>query len=281
MINSPYWQRAITYAAPLCLLLYVPVAHSADIAYEIRQGSDASVTFELGFQANLADIPIVGLVKDDPEDPTGGRISIGLMFEGRAEWKGLFAETNSNSFSNFALGYSLWSNDNASVDLVLSDGLGPYDPSIGAFESVDNRSSDLVAGVRSTHHLDNTLVQFEIYNDVSGKHDGQMAALQVGKFRQVKNWNIHGLVGVRYFSESMLDYYFGISEQESTADIPRYEATGGTLATLEIGATLPLTDRWIFRSTMEGIYLPDSVSDSPLSDGRLGVIASTSVSYVF
>ncbi len=281
MFNSSYLQRTIVYAAPLCLLLNVQAVHSTDIAYEIRQGSDASVTFELGFQAILADIPIVGLVNDNPETPTGGRIDIGLMFEGRAEWKGLFAETNSNSFSNFALGYSPWSSDTASIDLVLSEGLGPYDPSIGEFESVENRTSDLVVGIRSTHNLENTLVQLEIYSDVSGKHDGQMAALQVGKFRQVRNWNLHGLVGMRYFTDNMLDYYFGISDQESTENIPVYEASGGTLATLEIGATLPLKDRWIFRSTLEGLYLPDSVSDSPLADGRLGVIASTSVSYVF
>lgn len=281
MFNTPYLQRVAACAVPMCLLLNVQTAHSADIAYKIRQGPDTSVSFELGFQAIAADIPIVAWVGEDPADPTGGELEIGLIFNGRAEWKGLFAETNSNSFNIFALGYSPWSNENTSVDLLISEGLGPYDPGIGEFASVENRSSDLVAGIRATHHFENTLIQLEAYSDISGKHDGQMAALQVGQFRQVKNWNLHGLIGARYFSGNMLDYYFGISEEESTANIPQYEASGGTLATLEIGATLPLTEKWIYKSTVEGLYLPDSVSASPLADDRLGGIFSTSVTYVF
>ncbi len=281
MVISSCLTRLVACLGPLCLLLSVQTANGADIAYEIRQGRDTSVSLELGFAAVVADIPIVGWVGDDPDEPTGGQLELGLLFNGRAQWKGLFVETNSDSFSVLAAGYALWKNDTTGVDIVLTEGLGQYDPSIGDFESVSNRSSDLMLGIRSTHNIRNTLVQLEVYSDVSGKHDGQMAALQVGRFQQVRNWNFHGLVGARYFTDNMLDYYFGITEEESTPDIPVYEASSGTLATLEVGATLPVGDGWLFKSTVEGIYLPDSVSDSPLSDGRLGVIASTSLSYVF
>lgn len=281
MFNSASLKYEIFCTMSLCLLLNVQAVHSADIAYKIRQGRDASVSFELGVQLMAVDIPIVGWVSDDPDDPTGGGLVILPTFEGRAEWNGLFVETNSNSFSIFGLGYSPWSNDNISVDLVLSDGLGQYEPGIGEFESVETRSANIFAGIRSTHHFENTLVQFEIHSDISGQHDGQMAALQIGRFQQVRNWSLHALVGARYLTDTMLDYYYGISEQESTADIPRYEASGGTLASLEIGATLPLSEKWIFKSTVQSFYLPDSVSDSPLADDRIGVIASTSVSYVF
>lgn len=281
MFSNSSFQRLAVCAVSVNLLLLVQIAHSADIAYKIRQGSDASVSFELAFGFVVLDVPLVGWVSDDPEDPTSGALEVGLAFDGRAEWKGLFVETIFHSFNSIALGYTPWSNDKTSVDLLITDGLGRYEPGIGAFQSVENRGSDVVAGIRATHHFDKTLVQLEVSSDVSGKHDGQMVALQLGRFRQVRNWNLHGLIGARYFTDNMLDHYFGISEAESTADIPRYEASGGTLASLEIGATLPLTEKWIFKSTAEGLYLPDSVSDSPLADDRVAVIVSTSVNYVF
>jgi len=281
MFNIFCLKRVAACAVPLCLLLSVQSVHGADIAYEIRQGSEKSVSFELGFAAALIYIPIVGWVTKDAEDPTGAVLELGLLFNGRAEWKGLFVETNSDSFSILAAGYTPWRNETTRVDLVFTDGLGRYEPRIGEFESVNNRSSDLMAGIRVTHTAGNTLAQLEGYSDVSGKHDGHMVAVQVGKFRQVRNWNLHGLVGARYFTGNMLDYYFGISEEESTASIPLYEASGGTLATLELGATLPVGDGWIFKATTEGLYLPDSVTESPLADGNLGVIVSTSLSYVF
>ena len=281
MFNTFYLNRWLTYALLVCGLLSAQVSHGADIAHKIRQGSDALLSFELGFQLVGADLPVVGWVNDNAETPTGSVVNFGLFFDGRAEWKGLFAETNSHSFTSFALGYTPWSNNTTSVDFVISEGLGTYEPGIGAFESVEKRTSDLVAGIRTTLNLDSTLVQFEAYSDISGKHDGQMTALQMGKFVQIRNWNLHGLVGVRYFSGNMLDYYFGISESESTTAIPRYTASGGTLGSLEVGATLPLSGKWVLKLTAEGLYLPDSVTDSPLSNGRLGGFISTSVSHVF
>lgn len=275
------FHRFSVIATPLLLVLFIFPAHSADIGRKIRQGQDASLAFELGFQAGLIDIPIVGWESEDPDDPSGGVLELGIIFDARAQWKRFFAEINSNSFSNLAFGYSALSTDTMSLDILVSEGLGSYEPSIGAFDSVRNRSSDLVAGLRNTHHLDDTLFQFELFSDVSGKHDGQMAAVQLGKFRQYRNWNLHALASARYFTGNMVDYYFGISAEESNMQIPQYEAKGGTLGSVEIGATLPLNEKWIFKSTAEALYLPDSVVDSPLSDGRIGGILSSSISYVF
>lgn len=281
MFISSYCRYLAASVIPLCLLLGFQAAHGADIAYKIRQGNDTSVSLELGLALLAADIPVVGWVGEDPEDPTAAEVEVGLLIEGRANWRGLFVETNLNSFSIFAMGFTPWSNDSTSVDLVFSDGLGEYEPGIGAFESVNYRKSDFVAGIRATHHFDKTLLQLEGYSDISGQHDGQMLALQLGRFRQIRNWNLHGLLGARYFSDSMVDYYFGITEEESTADIPSYEASGGILASLEIGVTLPLTEKWLFKSTVEGLYLPDSILDSPLVEDKVGFIASTALSYVF
>lgn len=281
MLNRFYLKIDIFRIVLFCVCFNIQNVHSADITYELSQGNDTSISFELGVQVVFADIPIVGWVSTDPDDPTGKTLLPLPIFEGRFQWKGLFLEANSNSFSLFGLGYSPWSNENTSVDLVLSDGLGQYEPGIGAFESVEKRDANVFAGVRSTHHFENTLVQFEIHSDVLGTHDGQMAAVQAGRIWQVRNWSLHGLVGARYLTANFLDYYFGITERESTAEIPPYEASGGTLGTLEIGGTLPLTNKWIFKSNVQSFYLPDSVSASPLADGRIGIILSSSVSYVF
>lgn len=276
------YRRSFAGAASLWLLFGVQAVHSADIAYEVRQGSDATLSLELGIQLYATKIPIVGYTSEDPDDPIADEIGATLLIAGRAEWQGLFLELVAESFTVGALGYKLWEGDRTTFDLILTDGgIGGFDPGIGSFESVEERGSDAVIGLRSSHKFDSTLAQLELYSDVSGKHDGQIAALQLGRFKQIRNWNIHGVVGLRYFSDKMADYYFGISEEESTASIPRYQASGGMLSRLEIGATIPLSEHWIFKSTVEGYYFPDSFSDSPLTNDRLGSFSSASFSYVF
>jgi len=281
MAHTYYPGCFLACAASLCLLLGIQSANSADIAHEVRDRSDASLSFEMGVQFYADDLPIVAWEGDDPEDPTGLNVGITLLLSGRAEWRRLFLEVINESFFGAAIGYSAWGNDHTRLDLLFTSSFGPYEPGIGEYESVNDRNADLIAGLRSTHNFDSTLVQFEFYSDVSGTHDGQTASVQVGKFKQVKNWNLHGLLGVRYFSDKMVDHYFGISEEESTESIPVYQASDGILASLEAGATVPLNEKWIFKVNTELLYLPDSVTDSPLADGRIGSSFTTSLNYVF
>ncbi|MFK7857377.1 MAG: hypothetical protein AB8B64_01070 [Granulosicoccus sp.] len=170
MSNNSFCQHVAIHVVFCCALLSIQAAHGADIDHKIRQGSDASASFEPGVLALASDIPVVGWIDEDPEDPNGGALGTGLLIDGRAEWKGLVVETYFNSFSAFSLGYSLSTDDKTSIDLIFSEGLRTYESDIGEYQCVENRSSDLVAGIRATHHFDAALVQIEAYSDVSGRH---------------------------------------------------------------------------------------------------------------
>lgn len=276
-----YHRYTTVYAAILCFLLIFQPARGADIAHEVRQGSNASLALEIGFGLGVNKVPVVGFVSDDPDDPRGSAIDLEISLAGRAEWRGFFAEIIAESLSGGALGYSLWESDFFELDFVVTEGFGSFEPNIGEYSSLDERDSDLLAGLRSSHYFGNKIVQLDLYSDIRDLHGGQIAGIQLGQFWQIRNWNLHAIVGLRYFSAEVLDYYIGISEDESTANIPSYDASGGTLSTLEIGSTLPLNEKWIFKSTAEVHYLPDAIADSPLTNGRIASSITTSFNYVF
>jgi outer membrane scaffolding protein for murein synthesis (MipA/OmpV family) len=117
--------------------------------------------------------------------------------------------------------------------------------------------------------------------DVSNAHEGVIGAVHVGRQKQIRNWNLHGLLGARLFSDKVADYYMGVSPDEATADIPEYRAKAGVLPSIQVGATLPLSEKWIFETQVQYTHLPDSISDSPLAQGDAIYAAQVGVSYVF
>ena len=122
-------------------------------------------------------------------------------------------------------------------------------------------------GVRGNYHLGNNILQFELVGDVSGAHDGIIASAQYAYNTQYRNWNLHALTGVRYFSDKVLDHYFSVPAEEATSSVNTYRADQGFLPSIQIGGALPITENWVFRTSVEYALLPDSVSDSPLAFG--------------
>ena len=278
----PHSRLISTCLILLAGLLVLQAARAADIAHEVRQGdTESSLALELGLHFGYFKVPLVGFASDDAEDSTEGMFSLGPVLQGRAEWRGLFAELFRESYNGVALGYEAWADEYNAIDLVLTNNLTDYDPGIGEFSSLQLRKGDVIAGLRSTHFFDRSIVQLELYGEATSRHKGYVAAAHLGRFWQIRNWNLHAVSGLRYLSGQVLDYYFGVSNSEASAGIPVYKASGGTLVSLEFGSTLPLTEKWVFRGTARGHYLPDAIADSPLADGRLVTEISTSISYVF
>lgn len=242
---------------------------AADIARDIRDGElDNASFFELGIGVFVGELPLLGFNGQEPEDSGNVNLSISAGLQARLEYRGFFAEVIEDSFSDITLGYNAYVTEDTSLDIVATTWFQHIsrDEYVG-FESVTDRDGDILIGLRSNHYFGDNQLQFELLHDVVDAHDGFVAAAQVGRRFQYRNWNFHGLAGLRFFSEKVLQHYFGVSEAESTATLAAYNADQGFLPTLQFGGTVPINENWIFRTGAEYSLLPSTVSDSPLAQG--------------
>lgn len=256
-------------------------AWAADISREVRQGHEQTDGFlELGLNASIFRLPIVGLT-DNEKDPEKGNFSLGLVINGMYEWRGFFAELLYDSFGGITLGYRALRSKNGSLELVVTNTLAELDPDTEGFETIQTRAPDAVVGLRSSWYLPNSIAQVSLLTDASDTHNGFTASAHWGRAWQVRNWNLHAMIGMRHFSKNVSDYYFGVSPEEVSDNTPLYSATSGTMAELDLGATVPINENWLFRSGLQAYRLPGSVVDSPLTSERVAYEISSGFFYVF
>ena len=256
-----YMNKLKVATAAIALLTTVP-SLAADIARDVHEGNRSNDSFfEVGVIILKEEIPLIGF-EDNNET------SIRLDFQGRFEFKGFYAEAIQSSFSNITLGYNVYNAKSSSVDIIATQFFQRIDrDDIEGFETISDREEDVDIGVRGNYHLGNNILQFELVGDVSGAHDGIIASAQYAYNTQYRNWNLHALTGVRYFSDKVLDHYFSVPVEEATSSVNTYRADQGFLPSIQIGGALPITENWVFRTSVEYALLPDSVSDSPLAFG--------------
>ena len=120
--------------------------------------------------------------------------------------------------------------------------------------------------------------------DVGGIHDGFGASAQLGRSWQFGNWNLHALAGVNHSSARVLDYYYGVTAQQSAATgLATYRAGSGLSVAAEVGASYPLARNWVLRSALRANRAASSVSDSSRwrEPKNLRTSALLSISHVF
>lgn len=281
--------RILIIAAANFFLLFLAgkAVVAADIARDVRGGDAKSESFvELGFGLALDRIPVAGYSRDAESlseiDDTFG--DLGIFLNTRLEWNGLFLELFHESFALATIGYNAWSNDSVEFDLILTSVLGELEPGlVSEFESLEVRDGAVEGGIRTIVYDGPNVIQFEAISDISSVHDGFSLSWQFGRHWQLRNWATHALVGLRYFSEDMSDHYFGVSAAEARPEnsLPAYKATDAVLGSVEIGATRPINENWIFRTTASAYRLPDSFLDSPIVTDRLAWQFGVNAVYVF
>lgn len=270
------------YIAAAVFALSSLQAGAADITRQVQQPDSGGSSFiDFGISFATGKLPLVGFNGQDIEDSDDRLHNLSLGFEARLEYKRFFVETIDNSFSNITLGYNAHATEKSNTELILTSLFGYIErDDITGLESITDRDGDISAGIRSSHYFGDSIVQVELLSDIANAHNGISASVQLGHQKQIRNWNLHGLVGLRYFSDNLLDHYFGVSADEATASLPTYNANSGFLPIIQLGATKPLSEKWIFRTTAEYARIPDEVVNSPLAQGDTAYTLMAGVYYV-
>jgi outer membrane protein len=263
------------------LALFVSTSvFSADITHALRNNTQDKATtenyFELGLGVGVGRAP--SLTDDDAT-----WASPYWVINGSYNWNGLFIEQYGESSDPLLIGYNAYESESWSLDIIM----GPKFSGLhfdDKFEDLDERNSSAMFGGRLTGYLGDNVVQFSLKHDISGNSHGTSASALVGRNWQIRNWNFHSLIGLQFFDSRINDYYYGINEEEaSRSQFTKYNPGSNFNATAEIGVTYPITEDWVFRSTVRFSTVSDADMDSPIFETTSPTRTSLrmSITYVF
>ena len=282
------------YLATIAALLFISSAHAADFASDVRavsggfDNSDGGY-FEFGVGLNTSNC---------------GRTCLSLRTEpivaGAYRYRGFFFEAispgislNGGTVGGVTLGVNIWRNDRWALDLLgastqwrlsrrtlSADDSDSVNPALE--KAVLQREANYNgAGVRLTGYFGSTIFQYRLVNaTLSG--NGVTSSARIGRSRQMKNWNFHGVIRADHVSQKTGQYWYGVSKDEASTRFPQYDVRSSTITySAEIGATYPVRENVVFRSTARYMPFVDTITNSPLQETEFDFKWNTSLSYVF
>jgi len=265
---------------------------AGDLSSDVRKGASGPDTgnggyIEVGLGLSSYTSPIVGVPEGNKKDEvhTEGLLDVNARYQ----YQGWFVELFSQSLEQFTMGYNFYNGSNAykndgnwAIDWVA---LAEHDEmsaeETNDYRGLHTRRGDFMSGPRATAYYGNYIVQLHALTDISRTHYGELYSLKLARHWQHRNWNFHGIVGGTFRSQEITDYYFSIAADEASAQYPEYEAPAGMSYVVELGATYPISEKWVFRGFVRRIGMESEATESPLILDDHGETVSVAISYVF
>lgn len=153
--------------------------------------------------------------------------------------------------------------------------LGPVlQPRFDGYESDD--SSDLAGmedrdwtvdgGVGLSWLTDYGLIGLSWVTDLFGKHDGQEVELSYTALFSKGGFDFIPSVGLRYKTDNLVDYYYGVKSDEARAGRPSYEADAATDPFVRVAVRRKLVGKWSLLGAVQYEWFDSEIKDSPIVD---------------
>src|SRR5690606_25180646 len=121
------------------------------------------------------------------------------------------------------VGYNFFNTEHWFLDAVYAwtDGDYRFRGNVnGEYSDFDREQSESF-GVRATGVYGGNTLQIAWLPLNNEEYDrGTYASAWIGRELQISNWTMRGLLGAQYRSAEIMDFYFGIDEDEATAFFP-------------------------------------------------------------
>jgi len=122
-------------------------------------------------------------------------------------------------------------------------------------------------------------MQFRSYWDMPNRHDGFTSELEFSLPIDYAWGFFVPAVKLSYLSEEYTDYYYSVSEDESTPTRPAYQVGAATAVWAGFSMGYQLADRWLLKSSLGVEYLDSSITASPIVGSDKQWSASVGLAY--
>lgn len=171
-------------------------------------------------------------------------------------------------------GVHLFKRDAFNVDAFVSgrfdgfdiDDLGRTELAANGVDAalLEDRDDGLDAGLAAGWLGRAGRIRLRAVADVSGTSDGLEASLDYGYPIRWGRTTIEPIVGARWMSSDLADYYYGTLDAEVARGVPLYRPGAAVVPRLGLSFARALTPRWTLVGRLEYEILPDEITDSPL-----------------
>jgi len=164
-------------------------------------------------------------------------------------------------------GYRLFSHKGFSIGPVLRPRFDGYDQDDSPIlNGMEERDWSVDGGVGAQMLTGVGLFGVSFVTDLLGRHKGQELEFGYTILFKAAGFDFIPTAGVRYKSENLVDYYYGVRANETRPDRPVYEPDAATDPFLRLAVRRKLSDHWSLLGAAQYEWLTDEITDSPLVD---------------
>lgn len=169
---------------------------------------------------------------------------------------------------------------NASV--YLARGVIGYDSGDASIlNGMDSRDTSADIGLNGDLVLGGGMASLFFQHDVTDNSDGFVSGVKYAYVLNVASAEVVPFASYSYFSEDVVDYYYGVKPSESTSQRSEYKGKAGSTISAGYKVFVPLSSHFNLVHSAAYLKLSDEMSDSPLIDSDSQWILSISAAYHF
>lgn len=162
-------------------------------------------------------------------------------------------------------GYRLFSSGGWSIGPIVQPRFDGYNAQDSSFlRGMDDRDWSVDAGVGISLLTQVGLFGLSLVTDVLGRHDGQELELSYTAMFKLDEFQFIPSIGMRWKSENIVDYYFGVEPDEVRPDRMAYDGDDAVNPFVRLAVRRKLTSRWSLLGAVQYEWLDDEITDSPL-----------------
>ncbi|MEJ6066810.1 MipA/OmpV family protein [Psychrobacter cryohalolentis] len=156
------------------------------------------------------------------------------------------------------------------------------DDATGALKGLDERKASAAAGLSYTRLTPVGGFRAQYATDILDRSGGNTARLSyIGKISKNK-LTVYPSVGFEYNDADYNEYYYGVSDTESTrTGVAAYTANSSLNPYINVSANYDFSKRWAGFANQSLSYLPNEQYDSPMVDSRTDATTTLGLLYKF
>lgn len=279
-------------------LLLILLCLLPSLSFAVEQALDKETTLfnqtfswqaMMGFSVFSTNNPL----KDVKQEDMGGFLSLSLLID--LYYKGFFIQSNHRRSTGLTqgaeLGYQLHVDDDWAIDILTKSYIAGYDPeflienkgrNIPTIVGLKERETGNAIALRYSYFTDSSILSIDVAKlSPFNEPDGWLLDFYYSDLLIYRNWDIYIGGGVTYYSNQIMDYYYGISEEEVTSAREYYNPNAGFKGSLEVYAQYPLSKKWSFNAGITQTYYSNVIGRSPIIDKQHITQFSLGAIYVF
>jgi outer membrane scaffolding protein for murein synthesis (MipA/OmpV family) len=157
--------------------------------------------------------------------------------------------------------------------------LGPGTDASSELDGIEDKSWALEAGPLIGWRGSPVHLQFRSYWEVPNRHSGTTSELEFSLPLQYRRGFFVPAVKLTHMSSGYTDYYFSVSESESTLSRPQYETGSATNVWAGFSLGYELSPRWLLKTSLGVEYLDDAIAASPIVQRDKQLSATVGLAY--